>query len=302
MHAVLTISASHLNHILPQQAEYKRAMSIYLSRALPGFRCGIGTMTSLQDSDAVIACGFLLLYYAWYVPFFNTERDNTNRSIDSDGLLWFATGLSEVITTAYEIQSQDNVNNGIFRDYAIPEYVKMLSDIRERTASAAGCLSYDFEGNFLRHPASAGKLQDNVVPEGGCRGVRIEDRLDPIFYAVDSLSLGLDTTGLMPSFMTYSLTWPTKAPREFSSQINAGEPNALLVLLSFYASVWLTLSSEAWWAHCRCQTMCEVILSQLSCQKTNFWRENIMYIAEYFRFKQKANGTWEVGFPPAIPY
>ncbi|EED22041.1 hypothetical protein TSTA_092870 [Talaromyces stipitatus ATCC 10500] len=288
MHAVLTISASHLNYLLPQQAENKRAMNIYLSRTLPGFRSGVGTIASLQDTDAVIACGFLLLYYAW---------DDSNQSIDSDGLLWFATGLSEVITAAYTIQSQDGTNNGIFHNYAIPQYAQMLLDIRTRTASAASYLSYDFDGNFLGRHKLSDQVQDSVSQGGGCREIRLENRLGPIFYTVDSFTLGLDLTGFLPSFMAYSLTWPTKAPKDFVNQINAGESHALLVLLSFYSSVWLTLSNEVWWAHRRCRMMCELILSQLTYQKESFWSENITRIAEYFNFNQKTNGTWEVGCP-----
>ncbi|PCH00268.1 Protein of unknown function DUF3468 [Penicillium occitanis (nom. inval.)] len=134
MHAVLTISASHLNYLLPQLAENKRAINIHLSHTLPGFIQGVGAIESSQDSDAVIACGFLLLYYAWSVPFFN-ETDDSNLNVDSDGLLWFAVGLQEVITAAYETQSRVSKNGGIFANYAIPQYVQMLSDIRTRTES-----------------------------------------------------------------------------------------------------------------------------------------------------------------------
>jgi hypothetical protein len=263
-------------------------MNINLSNTLPGFRQGVGTIASSRDSDAVIACGFLLLYYAWSVPFFN-EADDLGLNVASDGLLWFATGLQEVITTAYEARSRDSKNGGIFANYAIPQYVQMLSDIRTRTESTDR--SYNFAENFLgQHQLSS------RVAQRGCRETKFENRLDPIFYTVDSLTLGLDLTEVMPSFMVYSLTWPTKAPREFISQIKRGESHALLVLLSFYASIWLTLSNEVWWAHRRCKMMCEIILSQLTySEKGSPWSENINHIVRYFDFDQKTNGTWEVG-------
>lgn len=290
MHAVLTISASHLYCLLPQLAENKRAMNIHLSHALPGFIQGVGTIASTRGSDAVIACGFLLLYYAWSVPFFN-ETDHSNLNVDSDGLLWFAVGLQEVIAAAYEAQSHDSKNGGIFANYAIPQYVQMLSDIRTRTESVGR--SYNFAENFL------GQHQlPTRVAQRPCRETKLESRLDPIFYTVDSLALGLDLTDIMPSFMVYSLTWPTKAPKDFISQVNSGDSYALLVLLSFYASIWLTLPNEIWWAHRRCKMMCEVILSQLTCsQRRSPWSENITHIARYFNFNQNENGTWEVGSP-----
>lgn len=309
MHAVLTISAAHLDYLLPQVADNKRAMNVHLSQTLPGFRCEVGTIASLQDSDAVIACGFLLLYYAWYVPFFHHERGESNPTMDSDGLLSFATGLNEVITATYKAQQFRNTKNkGIFQNYAIPQYIRMISDIRTRTASAAGWLSYDFDGNFLsRRKLNSHQLQDQVATprEGGaCREIKLEDRLDPIFYAVDSFTLGLDVTEIMPSFMVYSLTWPTKAPKEFVREVRVGSSPALLVLLSFYASVLLTTSfnDEVWWAHHRCKVMCESILAQLtySQKAVSSWSENVAHIVEYFKFKQNANGTWEVGTPSLV--
>lgn len=290
---MLTISASHLHYLVPQLAEAKRAMNIHLSHTLPGFRQGVGTITSSRDSDAVIACGFLLLYYVWSVPFFN-ETDDSSLTVGSDGLLWFATGLQEVITSAYEAQSRDSRDGGIFANYAIPQYVQMLSDIRTRTASVGR--SYNFAENFLSQHQVPSR-----VAQSGCRETKLESRLDPIFYTVDSLTLGLDLTDLMPSFMVYSLTWPSKAPKEFINQVKNGESHALLVLLSFYASIWLTLSNEVWWAHRRCKIMCETIMSQLTCsQKENSWSENITHIIRYFNFKQNTNGAWEVGSPSLV--
>lgn len=293
MHAVLTISASHLHCLLPQLAENKRAMNIHLSHTLPGFRQRVESIASSQDSDAVIACGFLLLYYAWSVPFFN-ETDDSSLNVDSDGLLWFAVGLQEVITAAYESQSRDSQKGGIFANYAIPQYAQMLSDIRKRTESVGR--SYNFAENFL------GQHQlPTIGARRPCRETKLESRLDPIFYTVDSHTLRLDLTDIMPSFMVYSLTWPTKAPKEFISQIKRGESHALLVLLSFYASIWLTLPNEIWWAHRRCKMMCEVILSQLTCsRKRSPWSENISHIARYFNFNQNENGTWEVGSPSLV--
>lgn len=287
---MLTVSASHLNYLLPQLAEIKKAINVHLNHTLPGFRQRVGTIASSRDSDAVIACGFLLLYYAWSIPFFN-ETDDCGSKVDSDGLLWFATGLQEVITTAYEAQSRNSENGGIFADFAIPQYVQMLTDIRTRTESAGR--SYNFAENFLgRH-----RLPREVA-QLGCREIELDIRLDPIFYTIDSLTLGLDLTDVLPSFTVYSLTWPTKAPREFISQIKRGESHALIVLLSFYASVWLTLSKETWWAHRRCKMMCEVVLSQLTCsQKTSSWSENITHIARYFNFNQNDNGAWDIGSP-----
>lgn len=290
---MLTISASHLNYLLPQLADIRKAINVHLGHTLPGFRQDVGTIASARGSDAVIACGFLLLYYAWSVPFFN-EMDDSGSKTDSDGLLWFATGLKEVITTAYQVQSRDSMSGGIFTNLAIPQYVQMLSDIRTRTES--GCRSYNFAENFLGQH----RLPRRVAQQE-CHEIKLETRLDPIFYTVDSLTLGLDVTEIMPSFMVYSLTWPTKTSQQFINQIKRGESHALLVLLSFYASVWLTLSEKTWWSYRRCTRMCEVILSQLSSsQKKSSWSENVTQISRYFNFNQNDDGAWNVGSPSLL--
>ncbi|KAJ6172644.1 hypothetical protein N7470_001711 [Penicillium chermesinum] len=172
MHAILAIASSHLSFLLPQARESERSMKIHLGHTLPGFRKAVGTVASIQDTDVLIACGFLLLYYMWSVPFFNDEG-NPSLSADSDGLFWFALGLKEVTVTAYETQTRAQAH-GLFQDIAIPQYVKVLADIRNRTENAI--CSYDFNKNFFGNLESP-CTQNDATPPPSCREINALERL-----------------------------------------------------------------------------------------------------------------------------
>lgn len=151
MHAILTISASHLSSLLPEQREYKTAMNTHFSHTIPGFRRAVDAVPFCwQDTDALIACGFLLLYYAWYIPFFNVAEDNSDAgTLASDGLLWFANGVKAVITAACQRQCQEFCCDSIFHNLAIPQYLRLLKQIRTRTKDLCFRNSYNFEKLFL---------------------------------------------------------------------------------------------------------------------------------------------------------
>lgn len=286
MHAILTISASHLHHLQPQVPQHTRAAAVHLDRALSGFRLSLsGTNISQQHFDVVIACGFILLHYAWSVPFFNVPND-TSPSIESDGLLWFAAGLKAVILAAYEKEPKE----GIFHGYMKADYVRRFYAWSEEEEC-----SYNFEENFLHQSPSA----SYKAPEGdclqGCGNANAGERLVPIFRAVDAVTRGRDISHIMPSILAYSLMWPSKAIRPFQDEVGEKDPWAMITMLSFYASSLFVLSDTVWWAHYRSKVMCESILAHLTREKPGQWEQNVSKITEYFGFNKDRDGNWEVG-------
>ncbi|KAI0160092.1 hypothetical protein GGR52DRAFT_178384 [Hypoxylon sp. FL1284] len=286
MHAILTLSASHLSYLQPRTMQHSRSAAVHLDRALSGFRLTLcGNNLARQHSDVTIACGFLLLHYAWSVPFFNVPNDSSP-SIESDGLLWFASGLKSVILAVYEREPKD----GVFHPYMKADHVRKFYSWSQKM----DCV-YSFEQNFLRQsptrhpkPPECGYLQ-------GCRFPNAGERLVPIFRTVDAVTRGKDVSNIMPSVLGYTLMWPSKAMLSFQDEVRNKDPAAMIIMLSFYASTLLLLSARAWWAHQRSKVMCESILAHLSQEQAGNWGQNVSKITEYFGFNRNHEGNWVVG-------
>ncbi|RYP15631.1 hypothetical protein DL765_005582 [Monosporascus sp. GIB2] len=290
MHAVLTISASHLYYLQPQISRYAKATSMHLDRALSGFRSSLGgTNLPQQEVDVIIACGFILLHYAWSIPYFNVPN-NASPSIESDGLMRFAAGVKAVILAVYEKEPR----SGIFHAYLRADRVRQFY-----AWSAQECCSYDFERHFLRQTFTEASRE---VPEGDCLqrecgNANAAERLMPIFRAVDAITRGQDISNIIQAIVAYSLMWPSKAMQAFQDEVKDKYPGAMITMLSFYASSLLILSGRAWWAHHRSKAMCESLLAHLTQEKPGGWEQNVSKIIEYFGFNRNSDGNWEVENP-----
>ncbi|CAG9936499.1 unnamed protein product [Clonostachys rosea f. rosea IK726] len=286
MHAIMTISASHLLYLQPKVRQHNKAAALHLDSALSGFRASLsGLYLPQAQYDVVIACSFILLYYAWSVPFFNTS-DEDSTTIESDGLLWFAAGIKTVIVTIYKLRPKDSM----FQAYFEAEPVKSFYEWSEQTD-----FSYDFGQKFLDQ-SQAPVRHPGLACVSGCGSVNAAERLvGPVFHALDAISQGEDLSVIMPAVMTYMLMWPSKAMQDFQEEIKRGDHRALVTMLSFYASSWTLLSGRAWWAYHRSKVMCTEILDRLSTMGSSVWDENILNITEYFGFGKNVDGTWEIG-------
>lgn len=65
MHAVLLVSARHLEHMSPGKDQYRWAAQSHLSKLLPMYRSGLSGPLSASNADALIAISALLLYFLW---------------------------------------------------------------------------------------------------------------------------------------------------------------------------------------------------------------------------------------------
>lgn len=285
MHAIMTISASHLLYLQPRVREHRKATALHLDSALSGFRASLSGLCLPQAQyDVVIACGFILLYYAWSVPFFNTS-DEESTTIESDGLLWFAAGIKTVIVTIYKLKPKDSM----LQAYLEAEPVKSFYEWSEQTN-----FSYDFGQEFLDQ-SQAPVRHPNHACVAGCGSVNAAERLGPVFHALDATRQGEDLSVIMPAVMTYMLMWPSKAMQDFQDEIKRGDRRALITMLSFYASSWTLLSGRAWWAYHRSKVMCTEILGRLNTKGPSIWDQNILNITGYFGFNKNVDGTWEIG-------
>ncbi|KAI0377164.1 hypothetical protein F5Y04DRAFT_189623 [Hypomontagnella monticulosa] len=290
MRAVLTVSASHLHYLQPHISRHSRVAAMHLDRSLSGFRESLNKLgLPQQNPDVIIACGFILLHYAWSIPFFNVPNDRSP-DIESDGLLWFAGGVKTIILSVYKKDEGEPVD-GIFQSHITKNHSKRFYDWSDQ----ADC-SYDFEQNFLRQSCPARE----PVPDGCLLGrgtVNAAERLVPIFRTVDALTRGQDISDIMSSVLAYTLMWPSKAMPNFLDSVRDGDIDAMVTMLSFYASSWKIMSERAWWAHHRPKVMCQAILEHLSRERPSEWDQNISKITEYFGFNKNCDGNWEIGNP-----
>ncbi|RYP31406.1 hypothetical protein DL767_005806 [Monosporascus sp. MG133] len=264
---------------------------MHLDRALSGFRSSLGgTNLPQQQVDVVIACGFILLHYAWSVPYFNVPNDALP-SVGSDGLMWFAAGIKAVILALYEKEPR----GGIFHAYLRADHVKRFYAWSEQESC-----SYDFEGSFLRQTftEAARKGPEGDCLQRGCGNSNAGERLVPIFRAVDAVTRGHDISNIMPSILAYTLMWPSKATQAFQDEVKDKDPGAMITMLSFYASSFLISSGRAWWAHHRSKVMCESLLAHFTREKPGGWEQNVSKIGEYFGFNRNRDGNWEFEIRP----
>ncbi|CAG9985153.1 unnamed protein product [Clonostachys byssicola] len=272
----MTISASHLLYLQPRVREHNKLAALHLDRALSGFRASLsGLYLPQAQYDVVIACDFILLYYAWSVPFFNASDEDSTR-IESDGLLWFAAGIKTVIVTIYKMKPRDKPVKSFYR-------------WSEQTN-----FSYDFGHHFIDQSQAPVRHPD-LACVAGCGSVNAAERLGPVFHALDATRQGEDISVIMPAVVTYMLMWPSKAMQDFQDEIKRGDRRALITMLSFYASSWKLLSGRAWWAHHRSKVMCTEILDCLDSKGPSIWDQNVLNITEYFGFNKNAEGIWETG-------
>lgn len=289
MHAVLTVSASHLHYLQPHTSRYSQVAAIHLDRSLSGFRESLNHIDlPHQNPDIIMACGFLLLHYAWSVPFFNVPNDRSP-DIESDGLLWFAGGVKAVILAVY--MKDGKPVDGIFQRHITTNHSRRFYEWSDQ----ADC-SYDFEQNFFhRSPPSRESSPDGYLQDYAT--INAEERLVPIFHTADAVTRGQDISDLMPSVLAYTLMWPSKAMANFEHNVRDGNIDAMVTMLSFYASSWLVVSERAWWAYYRPKIMCKAILEHLSRERPSQWDHNIAKITEYFGFNRNCDGSWEIGSP-----
>ncbi|KAL1963133.1 hypothetical protein VTN77DRAFT_8676 [Rasamsonia byssochlamydoides] len=285
MHAVLLMAASHLHHLHPESAEYTHAEAYHLAHTLSGFRRALSRPFQEQNADVIVACAFILLHYAWAVPFSAELSPDADGVIDigTDNLLSFAAGLKSVIVTTRDV---DRNSLRIFKELLRPNSIQRFKD----WAASAGS-SYDFEGHFLHRPridpASLNHADSDRECFGlSCGSVDAVDRLIPVFYTIDAVSRGEDMAHLMSEVKAYLLMWPGKCTKEFEQAVRENRNEALVVLLCFYASTCWLMAKDVWWVQERSKFMCDAISKRLE-SKRDSWDDRVFKICEYFKIKQQ---------------
>ncbi|OTA93460.1 hypothetical protein M434DRAFT_395611 [Hypoxylon sp. CO27-5] len=275
------ISATHLHHLQPAVATNVRAAAHYLDRTLASFRASLEAPLREQDPDVMISCAFILLHYTWATPFFSLDEAEPNPA--SDKLIPFASGLKSVIQRAHDMESPSLT---IFKPLLRPEMIRRFKDW-----AATVEYSYDFQEEFMLRSKVPVLSREEECWEG-CGSVHAADRLVPIFQAVDSISRREeDVEWLMPDIQAYSLMWPAKSNKKFEDEVAVNQPDALVVMLAFYACMTWLLADDVWWAERRSKVMLKTILAYLEKEAESEWKQCARRICKYFGFRP--DGTVE---------
>ncbi|KAI0095785.1 hypothetical protein F4776DRAFT_562686 [Hypoxylon sp. NC0597] len=281
MSAVLMISATHLHYLQPAVAINARAAAHYLDRTLASFRASLEAPLGEQNPDVMISCAFILLHYTWATPFFSLDEAEPNPA--SDKLIPFASGLKSVIQRANDMESPSLT---IFKPLLRPEMIRRFKD----WAATVEYSGYNFQEEFMLRSKAPVLGREEECWEG-CGSVHAADRLVPILQTVDVISRGEDVSWLMPDVQAYSLMWPAKSNKKFEDEVAVNQPDSLVVMLAFYASMTWLLADDVWWAERRSKVMLKTILAYLEKEAESEWKQCARRICEYFGFRP--DGTIE---------
>lgn len=291
MHAVLMISASHQHSLWPDNAAYNKSMAYHLDLTLSGFRDLLSQGTDDCDHDVIIACAMLLVHYAWSIPFFAYQDDKIDMKGEPDRLLKFAAGLKTVMKT---MKDDSRYTDGIFK---APMSNESIQEFRDWEATLRE--PFDFEEYFFSARSNHSRLSVACCIESGVFNAC--ERMVPLLKTMHAISQGSVIHHLMLQIRVYALFWPSKASKEFEEAVADNEPEALVVMLAFYATAWWLLSEGVWWAKTRTKVMCESILEYLDNNKDEKWETDIEHIRNYFKFTPNGAGGWTIGEPGYRP-
>ncbi|KAM0261381.1 hypothetical protein ACHAQJ_002232 [Trichoderma viride] len=262
-------------------------MAYHLDLTLSGFRDLLSNGTDNCDHDVVIACSLLLVHYAWSMPFFAYEDDKIDMRSEPDRLLKFAAGLKTVMKT---MKDDERYTEGIFKS---PMTYETIQEFRDWELTLGE--TFKFDEYFFSARTSPLEQSIGCCIESGC--FNAFERLAPLLKTMDAVSHGHAINHLMVQIQVYTIFWPAKASKEFEEEVTENQTEALVMMLSFYATTWRLLSESVWWAKTRTKVMCESIFEYLDNNKDKKWEADIENIRQYFKFTPNGTGGWTIGNP-----
>jgi hypothetical protein len=285
------IAASHQHSLWPDDPAYNKSMAYHLDLTLSGFRDLLSRGTENCDHDVIIACSLLLVHYAWSTPFFAYVDDKIDMRSEPDRLLKFAAGLKTVMKTMKE---DEGYTQGIFKS---PMSYDTIQGFRDWESTLGE--TFNFDSYFFSARSSASTRVVGCCIDTG--SFNAFERLAPLLKTMDAVSRGHAIHHLLQQVQIYTLFWPSKASKDFEEDVAENQAEALVVMLSFYATAWRLLSESVWWAKTRTKVMCESILEYLENNKDEKWEADIEHIRRYFGFTPNGTGGWTIGDPRCCP-
>lgn len=214
MHAILALSARHIQHIQGYSAKDTssnlNSVEIYHhQQTLSTYQRSFRDNTIRVNQDAVIATSLLLCFYSCSLLDFQPAVNAT------DTCLTFFPGIRSIVSDAPEI-----AHNGLFRSIVTPPL--FLRNLHPAIGPGARLL------NLLNAlPASATLLANKEL---------YIERIESLTLYLSTCTMQILEAGALHELLLCFLRWQSFCPKEFVSLVKAFDPVSLIILAYYYAA------------------------------------------------------------------
>jgi hypothetical protein len=212
MHAVLLVTASHLQHLQLFEARHRTVALEHLSQTLPSFRNALATLTASRggSADALLACSMLLLQYSWKFTLSTAQ----NMSCDPEGfgsLLGLYSGLRYIVFEILDARAGSRFDSML----TYSPRLKTERHFEDTTFTS------EIEA-FFDHCLTCTKIS-------GTKPRNLSDCIDAAHHLIPilcALMLGrhcLEASGLMLDVARYLFAWPNLLSDDFINLVKVND-------------------------------------------------------------------------------
>lgn len=254
MHTVLLLTASHLEHLQPQNHRYRPMIFEHLSQALPGLRIALDTVPGTQNGlgDALMACSCLLLQYSWESP---VSGGSWSADYDDEGwetLLGLYSGVRNIVFTFWELKH----GGSCFTPWLI---YSPKTSIEQYFIDQP--IPPDLEACF-HHVLTCNKISNDLETDfAACQYAA--DGLIVIWRALKLGLPALETSDIYLDTARFLFTWPNLHPAGLLNLTASKRVRAQVILLYYFAAVIRLRSERFWWMRRRAVYMFDSIFDRL---------------------------------------
>lgn len=285
MHAVLLVTASHLQHLQSGETQHHKVALEHLSQAVPSFRNALATLPvrTGDTADALLACSMLILQYSWEFSL-STIQDMSRHAEGFSSLLGLYSGLRYIVFEIVDARGGSRFDSMLtysprlkieryFEDSNLPSEMKV----------------------FFGHCLTCTKISDNKDRNlSDC--VDAAHRLIPILCALKLGHRFLEASGLILDVARYLFAWPNLLSDDFIHLAKINDERPQVVLLYYFAAVLNIRSERFWWMRERLVYMCKAILLRLGdrCEECTGWARELISRKEDIEWHQSTLPAKEV--------
>jgi hypothetical protein len=283
------MSATHLCVLQTYKSTYRIAQLKYYSEVLRGLRIALSKTPTLEESEAIVSCSFLLLQYSWtYFDPPTLPGKNGDLDLGMSSIWSISSGIKQVNESRYKTVRQNYF------------YKTSAQKLREAVVKlSSNPVAFTELESLFAHCCSC------PLMSRACSNPRPEflDAAQRLIWPL--CLLRLDANELNPADSAevsyYLFLWPVLCARDFELELLNGDQRPLVILLYYSMAVSKLLSQEYWWARERARFLFETLLFRLNangCTECTGWAWDI-----YHGEKQYFNAYYpaHTAVTPSIP-
>ncbi|KAI9831263.1 MAG: hypothetical protein M1838_005743, partial [Thelocarpon superellum] len=252
MHAVLTMAASHLRYLKPDDPTERQAELHHVSQALHGLRSALSAPLSESNASTLISSSLLLFHHAWTCLDFQNPLDEHHLDLGMDHLFALSTGLRRVLLATMPMR-----DIYFFQPMLCHRPTSTIRQYSERTT-----FPVELEAFFV--DCYWGTSSPDASDED------FSAYMDAAIRLIPALSILKQTRGLveLPELWTdmgrLLFSWPVKCEAGLVESTRRNDRTAQILLLLFYLTVSKLLPESFWWAQKRSDYFCRAMFATLT--------------------------------------